>query len=52
LATARVLVSQADDAEALPGISRRCLAYALPLGLLGWSLIYVSIAFAAGYLKF
>jgi hypothetical protein len=54
LAAARVLVRQVDDAaaEALPGVSLRCLAYALPLGLLGWTLIYVSIAFAAGYLKF
>ena len=51
---ARTLVRQVDDAaaEALPGVSLRCLAYALPLGLLGWTLIYVSVALAAGFLKF
>jgi hypothetical protein len=52
-AQAQVLVSQVDDrAEALPGISRRCLSYALPLSLLAWTLIYVAVALAAGTLKF
>jgi len=37
--------------EAWPGVSLRCLAYALPLSLLGWTLIFLSIAAAAGYLK-
>jgi len=37
--------------EAWPGVSLRCLAYALPLSLLGWILIFLSIAAAAGYLK-
>jgi hypothetical protein len=55
----RVLVGQVYDAaadrtmahEAWPGVSLRCLAYALPLSLLGWTIIFLSIAAAAGYLK-
>jgi hypothetical protein len=37
--------------EAWPGVSFRCLAYALPLSLLSWTIIFLSIAAAAGYLK-
>ncbi len=35
--------------EALPGISLRCVAYALPLSLLCWALIFFSVAVGTGY---
>jgi hypothetical protein len=53
------LASEACDAaadidlerEALPGISLRCLAYAVPLSLLCWAFILFGVALTAGYLK-
>jgi hypothetical protein len=51
---AQRLLSRTSEAatQTVPGMSLRCLAYALPLSLLGWSLIFFSVAVAAGYLKF
>jgi hypothetical protein len=41
-----------DDADIeVAGISLRCLAYALPLSLLSWMVIFLGVAAGAGFLK-
>jgi hypothetical protein len=39
-----------DALQGTPSISLRCLAYAVPLGLLGWAVIIYGIVVGARYL--
>jgi hypothetical protein len=46
-------VSLSSDGPSDAGIvSLRCLAYALPLGLLSWAFIFLCIAVGTGYVNF